>query len=109
MDTGHGIWNPSLEQLRRELVEVIAPVNPSVRSRTFQELCVEPVLLEHVHRGTRCRDQTIVRAGREPDQFQAFLEFRIVQGGFVLLFKRGEGGVGARAGVGWVLRAGRRP
>src|ERR1039458_1989413 len=52
-----------LEQLRRELNQVVPPVEPTVRSGAFLEYRLEAVLLEHVDGAARVRDQAVIDAG----------------------------------------------
>jgi len=68
-----------LEQLRREDVEVVAPVDPCVPAGALLKDHIETMLLEHVDRSSRCRDKTIVFPGTEPHQFEALLERRIIK------------------------------
>ena len=56
-----------LEQLRSELPEILAPIDPGVRAFRFLVNNVEPVLLEHRHRGAGRFDEEIVLAGGEPE------------------------------------------
>src|SRR5882757_8116601 len=56
-----------LEQLRREFVEVIAPVDPGMGARSLIEYGIEIVLLQHGHRAARGFNQEIVLARREPE------------------------------------------
>src|SRR5947209_6404719 len=63
-----------LEQLRRELVEIVPPVDPGVRAGALFEACVEAVLLQKFHRGLAVGDETVVGAGAEPDQLQSLLQ-----------------------------------
>jgi len=73
-----------MEQLRREFVQIIAPINPRMRTGGFEENGVEPVFLEHFNRGPRGVDQKIVFAGAEPKKLQPFLQVGVVQNGLVL-------------------------
>src|ERR1044071_5536507 len=68
-----------LEQLRGELVEVIAPVDPGVGARGFVENGTEPVVLQHRHGATSGFNQEIVLARREPEQLKTFLQPGVVQ------------------------------
>src|SRR5262245_24337771 len=60
-----------LEQLRRELREVVAPVQPRVPAFALEEHRREAVFLEEVHRVRRRRDQPVFLAGAEPEEAQA--------------------------------------
>ena len=68
-----------LEQLRREDVEVVAPVDPRVPTGALLKDHIETMLLEHVDRSSRRRDKTIVFPGAEPHQLEALLEHRIIK------------------------------
>lgn len=56
------------KELWGELVQVVAPVNPSMSSRRFNKDRLEPVLLEHLDRSACRGDKEIVLAGAEPKE-----------------------------------------
>src|SRR5699024_2239922 len=85
---------------RRELDQVIAPVEPGVAARRLLEDGREAVLLEQLHRRPRRRDQAVILARREPEDLDALLQRRVVERRRVAFF---EGGAERR---GW---CGRRP
>ncbi len=58
-----------LEQLRRKLVQIIAPIEPGARTLALLEYRVEAVLLQDIDGGSRARDQAVVDAGAQPDEF----------------------------------------
>src|SRR5437762_8667567 len=78
----------SLEQLRREFREVVAPVQPRVRALALDEHGIEAVLLQQRHRILCRRDQPVVFAGAEPEEVEAFFERGVVERGDVALLPR---------------------
>jgi len=84
------------EQLWGELIQVVSPVGPSVTTGGFLIHHVEIVLLQRRHSRPGGFDQKVVFACAEPEEFQSFLEFGVVQG-ITLLFFPGW----PRAATGW--------
>lgn len=56
----------------------------------FLVIHIEPVLFEHGDGRPRSLQQKVIFSGREPEQFQIFLQFRVGQNGFVLFLKTGS-------------------
>src|SRR6185295_12968571 len=69
----------SLEQLRRELREILAPVDPGMTACRFLVVDVEAVLLQHRDGRLRRIEQEVVLAGREPDETEVVLRGGIVE------------------------------
>src|SRR6476661_7153796 len=76
----------SLEQLRRELVEVLLPVDPRVAALALLEDRVQPHLLQQVDRLAGLVEQEVLRAGTEPEQLQSLLGVGVVELALELLF-----------------------
>src|SRR5205814_2881799 len=76
----------SLEQLRRELVQVVLPVDPGVAALAFLEDRVQAQLLQQIHRLAGLVEQEILRAGAEPEHLQALLRPGVVELALILLF-----------------------
>ena len=72
-----------LEQLRGKLVQVIAPVDPGVRTRALFEDRLETVFLQQLNGRLGVRHQAIVDAGAQPYQPRALFQSDIVEIGFV--------------------------
>src|SRR6266852_1646639 len=81
-----------LEQLRREFIEVVAPVDPGVSAGRFDEDGIETMPLQHGHGAARGFNQEVVLARREPQELKTFLQFRVVQRILVSLLPRRTGG-----------------
>ena len=90
-DFSAGAWHRGLEQLRRELIEVVAPVRPGVPTRALLERRGEAVPLEQLHGALGRRQQEIVGAGGEPEQLQTFFRRRVVERRLVPLLPRRVG------------------
>src|SRR5262249_50086082 len=80
-----------LEEHRRELRQVVAPVEPGVAAVGLLVGHVELVLLEHVDGRLRGLDQEVLLAAPEPDELQAVLERCVVERGLVRVFPLGAG------------------
>src|SRR4051812_9668139 len=69
----------SLEELRHELVQVVAPVDPGMPSGAFLEHRREAVLLEQIDGRLRGRDQSVVLARGEPQHLDTLLQGGVVE------------------------------
>src|SRR5260370_37493231 len=69
----------SLEHLRREFIEVVAPVDPGVSAGRFDEDGIETMPFQHGHGAARGFNQEVVLARGEPKELNTFLEFGVVQ------------------------------
>src|SRR5687767_8123137 len=76
-------WQPrrSLEQQRRELRQVVAPVQPGMAALALDVLRREAMPLEQFDRGSRRLDQEIVLASAQPEQLEPLLGSRVVEHG----------------------------
>jgi hypothetical protein len=68
------------EQHRRELVQIIPPVDPSVPTGAFAVHDVETVSFQHVDGGVGGFDEEVFLAAAEPDEVEAILEGGVVDG-----------------------------
>src|SRR6266851_5373011 len=69
----------SLEQLRRELIEVVAPVDPGVGAGRFDEHGIETMPLQHGHGAAGSFNHEVVLARGEPQELETFLQFGVVE------------------------------
>src|SRR5436190_23620636 len=75
----HPLLTGLLKQLRDELVQILAPHDPCMGAGGFVQNNAEPMLLEHLDRGTRRSDQKVISAGCKPDEFQSLFQLRVVE------------------------------
>src|SRR5712692_3351874 len=81
-----------LEQLRRELIEGVAPVDPGVSAGRFVEDGVETMPLQHGHGAARGFNQEVVLARGEPQELKTFLQLGVLQRILVSLLPSRTGG-----------------
>src|SRR5215467_4075083 len=62
-----------LKQLRREFVQIVAPVDPGVASRALLENSLEVVLPQQFYSRSGRADEAIIRSSAEPNEPKSFL------------------------------------
>src|SRR5688572_32316957 len=77
---------PSLEEQRRELTEILAPVDPRVAAGRLLVRDAEAVTVEHGDCRARRLDQEVVLARREPHELEPAPLRRVVELGAMPVF-----------------------
>src|SRR5262249_36201238 len=88
-----------LKELRRELAQVVAPIDPRMAAFTLPRDRREAMLLEKLNRALAGGEQEIVFADADPQQPQPFFQIGIVELGLMLLAPRLSGGGDLRRSV----------
>src|SRR5262245_28256957 len=91
-----------LEELRRELVQVVSPVDPRMAAFSFSGYRRESVLLEQVHGAAAAVKQEVIFADADPEKLQPFFQIGVIELGLMLFEPGFAGGRDLRRGVrGW--------
>src|SRR4051812_39900792 len=94
------LFRDLLEQQRRELVKIVAPVNPRMPAGRFGKYGVKAVLLQKFDCSLRIAQQAVILPRAEPKDLETFLCAGVVEFRCVLLFPTGSARRGRRRSIG---------